>query len=248
MRSLRPALVPFLAFSLIACAGDPAPGPLPITPPGQSAALAGEARISVETYPDPEAAQRAFGFDAAASGILPIQVVVDNRGMESLRVEADQTFLQDAEGRLWPLLDPQTTRKRAARGLSTRETLSQGAETGAWGAVGGAVLGAALALVTGDSVVTGAGKGAALGGGGGLVLGGVKGAADDAPERRLAYQLRDRSLLHKRMRPGALSHGVLFFPAEIPSARALILQFRESGSDAARRVLIPLTYPAAATP
>ena len=48
--------------------------------------------------------KEAFGFDIHKAGILPIQVVFDNKGPNQFEVNGDQTFLEDGEGNLWPIL------------------------------------------------------------------------------------------------------------------------------------------------
>jgi hypothetical protein len=66
---------------------------------------AGGADIAAKSYDDPTEASQAFGYDMRGSGILPVQVIFDNKGNHSLEIVPGQTFLVDNANNLWPVLD-----------------------------------------------------------------------------------------------------------------------------------------------
>ena len=79
---------------------------------------AGGADIAAKAYDDPNEAGQAFGYDMRGSGILPVQVVIDNRGTHPLEIVPGQTFLVDtannyvADPRCKPGLRPHTKEDR----------------------------------------------------------------------------------------------------------------------------------------
>ncbi|MBW1759186.1 MAG: glycine zipper family protein, partial [Deltaproteobacteria bacterium] len=60
--------------------------------------------LAAKAFADIDEAKDAFGFDIRSAGMLPVQVVFDNRGIHSLEINAQQTFLEDTQGNLWPIL------------------------------------------------------------------------------------------------------------------------------------------------
>ena len=79
--------------------------PFKLPPAYPSFARAGGAGIAAKAYDDPNEAAKAFGYDMRGSGILPVEIIFDNKGNHSLAIVPGQTFLVDTANNLWPVLD-----------------------------------------------------------------------------------------------------------------------------------------------
>ncbi|MBW1990276.1 MAG: hypothetical protein JRI97_12145 [Deltaproteobacteria bacterium] len=198
------------------------------------------ATIAAVAFDDPEKAREAFGFDVLAAGLLPVQVIFDNPGGQALKIEDAQTFLQDAEGNLWPILDEETAYDRATKYAETKEIFKQGAYSGFLGATAGALVGAAVGIVSGDSVARAAGQGAAVGAAAGATLGGASKVGGGEARRRIIRDLRKKSLDNHAVPARGLSFGFLFFPAEAQNARSLRLRLKEADTQNTHLLVFPL--------
>ena len=188
---------------------------------------AGGLTIGAEAYADRTAAKKAFGFDVKKAGLLPVQVVMDNRSGNTVQVVLDQTFLVDDNNRYWNLISNRAAVERVTKATQSGEIFAGAAKGAGWGAVTGAVLGAAFGVATGESVAEAAGKGAAVGAAGGAVYGGAKEGTDPKQSRTIDDDLWDKGLEGKNIPDQSLANGFLFFPAEAQSARELRLQMVE---------------------
>jgi hypothetical protein len=208
--------------------------PLPFKAPSaySNAQQVAGATLAAEAFADSKKAQDAFGFDVRGAGFLPVEVVFDNQGSHPLEINATQTFLEDAQGNLWPILDRNTAYERATKYSQTKEIFKEGAYHGFLGAAAGALIGAAVGIVTGENVAVAAGKGAAVGAAGGATLGGIKGYTSDEARHTITDDLRQKSLQNKPVEPRNIAYGFLFFPGEAPSARQLRLQLKETDTGA----------------
>ena len=184
--------------------------------------------VAAEAFADKKRAREAFGFDARGAGLLPVQVVFDHQGQKPVTINPGQSFLEDAEGNLWPVLEERFAYERVTKFAETHEMFREGAYRGAMGALAGAVVGAAVGVVTGDFGEA-VGKGAGVGAAAGAVLGGAKGATSDAENARATVMedFHAKSLENHSVAPGQIAFGYLFFPGEAPSARRLRLQLIE---------------------
>lgn len=188
-------------------------------------------QIGGRAFSDPETARAAFGFDIRRAGMLPVQVVFDNQSPNALVINPAQTFLEDDEGNLWPVLTERFAYERATKFAQTKKIFKEGAYSGFLGATAGTIIGAAIGVVSGGDVAQAAGKGAATGAAAGAVLGGASGAATSNEARQTVMgDLREKSLKNKTITPGNLSHGIIFFPGEAKSAKQLRLQLKEKES------------------
>lgn len=189
------------------------------------------AQIGGQAFADPEIARASFGFDIRSAGMLPVQVVFDNQSPNTLVINPAQTFLEDNQGNLWPVLTDRFAYERATKYAQTKKIFKEGAYSGFLGATAGTIIGAAIGVVNGGDVARAAGKGAAAGAAAGAVLGGASGAGTSNEARReIMGDLRDKSLENKAITPGNLSHGIIFFPGEAKSAKRLRLQLKEKKS------------------
>lgn len=227
----RKLAVFLVALALAACTRyeqKPLSFRLPSSYPNSAEAFG--ATIGVQAFDDPAKAKEAFGFDIVGAGVMPVQLVFDNQGAAPIEIVPSQTFLADAQGNLWNILEQTMAYDRISKKTELGEIAPQGAKGAMLGAVGGAIVGAAIGIVTGGNVLEGVGKGAAVGGAGGAVLGGTKGVSDPTASRSIGEDLRKRSLENKPIPPQGISQGVLFFPAEASKARQLRLQLRDGRS------------------
>jgi hypothetical protein len=232
MRTRTLAVLASFAFLFFACTAYKTQY-VGFRPPADypNSVIAAGVNIGAEAFAEQAAAREAFGFDIKGAGLLPVQVVMDNRSGGEVEVIADQTFLVDNNNRYWNLIANRAAVKRVTDATQTGAILGGAGKGAAWGAATGAVLGAAFGVLTGESVAEAAGKGAAVGAAGGAVYGGAKAGTDTDRHRTIADDIRDKGLEGKLIPAQGLANGFLFFPAEAQSARELRLQihFIQSG-------------------
>jgi hypothetical protein len=200
----------------------------------------GGARIGGEAFVDPAAAKAAFGFDVRSAGMLPVQLVFDNQGTHALEINPAQTFLEDRQGNLWPILTDKFAYERATKYAQTHQIFKKGAYAGFLGAAAGTIIGAAIGVVSGEDVARTAGEGAAVGAAAGTVMGGASGYASNDARSAVVHDLRDKSLENKAVAPGDLSHGIIFFPGEATSAKQLRLQLKEQDTGKVHTIWLAL--------
>lgn len=189
------------------------------------------ATIGAMAYADPKAAAQAFGFDVIDAGLLPVQVVFDHRGESALTINPAQTFLENEEGKLWPVLNDRFAYERVTHHAQTKQIFREGTYGAFLGGVAGALVGAAVGVVSGEDVGRTAAKGAAAGAAGGGVVGGGAGAAkSDQARRAVMDDFNDKSLRNRPIKPGDLAYGFVFFPAEAATAKSLRLQLIDQAS------------------
>jgi hypothetical protein len=243
MRNRIEALFVSIALVLVnACGTTYKAKPLPFRAPssyGNSVEVGG-AQVAAQAYADPKNAREAFGFDIRGAGMLPVQVIFDNQGPHSLKIIPEQTFLQDEQGNLWPVLQDQMAYERATRYSQTKNIFKEGAYAGFLGATAGAIIGAAVGIVTGQGVGSALGKGAAVGAAAGATLGGAKGYASDEAPRAIINDLNQKSLENRPIKPASLAFGFIFFPGEAPSAKLLRLQLQEVDTGKVYLIQFPL--------
>jgi uncharacterized protein YcfJ len=185
--------------------------------------------IAARSFTDKEEAKAAFGFDIRSAGILPVQVAFDNKSNHPLMIIADQTFLIDAEGNVWPILEQNLAYDRLARETELGRVVPEATKRGLLFGAAGAVIGAAIGIVTGTNVASAAGKGAAVGAAAGVVSGGAQATMDPSDvHAKIKEDLQTRSLQYRAVRPGELAHGFIFYPGEAKTAKVLRLQIRET--------------------
>ncbi len=213
-------------FIFASCSSTYKAKPLPFKTPtayGNATVVSG-ATVAAKAYDDPAEAKEVFGFDAIKAGMLPVQIIFDNQGSSTLEVDTTQTFLEDVEGNLWPILSKNIAYERATKYAKTKETFKEGAYGGFLGAAGGALIGAAVGIVSGENVAAEAGKGAAAGAAAGSVIGGTSGYTSNKASKSIMDDLKQKSLQTSDIGPKSLSYGVIFFPGESKAAKRLRLK------------------------
>ncbi len=182
----------------------------------------------------------AFGFDVIDAGLLPMQVVLDHRGESPLAINPAQTFLENEEGKLWPVLNYRFAYERATHHAQTKRIFREGAYGAFLGGVAGVLVGAAVGAVSGEDVGRTAGKGAA---GGGVLGGGAGVARSDQARREVMDDFNDKSMRNRAIKPGDLAYGFIFFPAEARTAKSLRLQLVDQASKQPHTVTFRLSPP-----
>jgi hypothetical protein len=189
----------------------------------------GGVSIGGEAYVDKETAKEAFGFDIRDTGLLPVQLVMNNASGKTVQLVSDQIFLIDSQGNYWQVVPNNIAISRIEKSTQLA-AVGKASGTGAlWGAAGGAILGAAIGIVSGQNVGSSMGKGAVIGGASGAVLGGGKEMASPNQDRQASIinDIRSKGLEGKTIPIDHLANGFLFFPGEAKTARYVKLQFRE---------------------
>lgn len=182
-------------------------------------------QVGGEAYADRAGGEEVFGFDIIKAGILPVQVVIDNKSGDAVEVVTGQTFLIDDTNRYWKLLSARDAVDRVQRATEAGWITSGAGRGAAWGAAAGALLGLAIGIASGHDIGGAIIKGGVLGGAGGAVIGG---SSKSGEKRKLEYQivddLREKGLEGKQLGRDALASGFIFFPAEAKTAKELRLQ------------------------
>jgi len=196
------------------------------------------ASIAAESFNDSQQAGDAFGFDILGAGVLPVQIIFDNRGPHALEIQPERTWLVDRDNNLWPVLDANLAYDRIAEKTKLGEVAPKAATTGLLGAAGGAIIGAAVGIVTGENVASAAGKGAAIGGAAGTVMGGVGAITDQEVRHRIGEDLHNRNLERKPVYSGDIAHGFIFFPGEAKGTMELRLGLRETDTGTVHSLIL----------
>jgi hypothetical protein len=196
--------------------------------------------FGAEAFVNPELAQNAFGFDIVGAGLLPVQLVMDNKSGVNLQIMQAQTFLVDDANGNWNVVPNNIAVSRLEKSTQLA-AIGAGAVKGAFlGAAGGALLGTAIGAATGRNVGSAAGSGAAIGGAGGAIVGGAHGGTSSERVVTIINDIRAKGLEGKVIPPDALTSGFIFFPSEATSAKELRLQYRESETGMIQTVILNL--------
>lgn len=238
---MKRLLLQIVLITIIGCSTY-RPGPVPIKSPDSlpGSMEIGKLKMGVKIFYEKKEAEDAFGFDIIEAGILPVEVVFDNRWDHEYDINPEQTFLKDKKGNLWPLLDKATAYERATRYARTKEVFKEGAYHGFLGATAGAVIGAAIAVLTGENVLKTAGKGAVSGSALGGTLGGAKEYSSGELSKKIGNDLRRKSLQEKLIKPNAISYGFLFFPGEAKAPSGLRIHLTDLKTQKVYIIEIPL--------
>ncbi|MCM2359663.1 MAG: glycine zipper family protein [Geobacteraceae bacterium] len=197
--------------------------------------------LGAEAYAVKDDAEKAFGFDIKGAGLLPVQLVLDNRSGRNLELVPGQTFLVDNEGRYWNVVPNHVAIDRLEKSTQLASFFGKGAGKGALlGATGGAILGAAIGIVSGRNVGEAIGKGAVIGGAGGAIIGGAQEGTSGEREHTIIDDIRAKGLEGKVIPREHLANGFIFFPGEADSARELRLQYREKETGKLQSVVLRL--------
>ncbi|MBC7963479.1 MAG: glycine zipper family protein [Steroidobacteraceae bacterium] len=197
--------------------------------------------VGAEPFADKKQAEEAFGFDIRAAGVLPVQIVMDNRSGQGVEVVTGQTFLVDGSNRYWKLLSNREAAERVQKATDAGAIAGGAGKGAAWGAAAGAILGLALGIVSGRNAGVSAVKGGVLGGAGGAVIGGASKAGDDHQrDYNIVDDVRDKGMEGKVMASDNLASGFIFFPGEAESVKDLRLQIKYRNSGVVKTIILRL--------
>lgn len=184
--------------------------------------------IAAKAYDDAKEAKSAFGFDIIGAGILPVQIIFDNKGEHPLEIVSDRTFLVDAEDKLWPIIDANMAYDRIEKKTELGNVAPEGGKAGLLAGTAGAIIGAAIGIVSGHNVGDAALKGAAVGAAAGLTIGGAQGLSNEDVQGQIREDLTKRTLERRAVQSKEIAHGFIFFPGELKKAKELRLQIKEA--------------------
>jgi len=197
--------------------------------------------VGGEAFHEQIKAKETFGFDIRGTGVLPVQVVIDNRSGQGVEIVSGQTILVDTNNGYWKILSNSEAVERVERGTQGGAVAGGAGKGAAYGAAAGALLGLAVGIVSGRGVGEAAVKGGVLGGAGGAVIGGASGSeADRGRGFRIAEDLREKGVEGKVIPNGSLASGFIYFPGEAPSVRELRLQVRFRGTGTVETLFLKL--------
>jgi len=240
-RSIVFAFIPFLIFFMTSCQSyqtQIVPFKLPSAYPNM--VNVSGADVAVRVFEDRKDAENVFGFDILGAGVVPVQLIFDNKGQHQLIIIPNQTFLVDVDNNLWPVLDSKLAYERIYSKTKYGPTVSEGAKGAVLGGLAGSALGAAIGIITGQNVFNTAGKGAAAGAAAGMTIGGAKGLSDEESQDRIRQDLHTRSLKNKPIKQGEVGHGFIFFPGESKKPKELRIQIKEEDTGIVRQVTFKL--------
>lgn len=187
--------------------------------------------VGCEAFIDTKRAEDTFGFDIRSTGVLPVQVVIDNRSGQGIEIVPGQTFLVDLANAYWKILSNGEAVNRVESGTEGGAIAGGAGKGAAYGAAAGALLGLAIGVISGHGVAEAAVKGGVMGGASGAVLGGASGGNNDRGRGlRIAEDIREKGIEGKVIPDGSLASGFIYFPGEAATVRELRLQVRFRGS------------------
>jgi len=188
-------------------------------------------RVGGEAFTDEKRAEEVFGFNIRGAGVLPVQVVMENKSGQGVEIVSGQTFLVDATNGYWKILSNREAADRVEKATQSGAIGSGAAKGAGYGAAAGALLGLAIGIVSGRDVASSTVKGGVLGAAGGAVIGGAsKADSDRGRDFRIAEDMREKGIEGKIVPVESLASGFIYFPGEAASARELRLQVRYRGT------------------
>jgi len=244
MNKIRKSIsIVFLCFIVVAFAAcqsyqrQVVPFKMPAAYPNATGAAG--AIIASKTF-DSQEAKGVFGFDIVDAGVIPVQVLFDNKGNHQIEIIPDQTFLTDSDDNLWPILESSLAYDRIAKKTELGRVAPEATKFGALAGIAGAMIGAAIGVVTGTNVGEAVLSGAAVGGAAGATMGGAKGLLEPDVKEKIRHDLQKRSLENKTINPGDLAYSFIFFPGESAKPVELRLKLKEKDTGAFHTVIMKL--------
>lgn len=204
-------ILPLLLFAVtIGCAPPLRTSVAPFRPPESlpNSKKVWDLVVAADVIDTPEKSTRIFGTDLAAAEILPVHLIVSNKGSEEYEVDAAQIF-GVSKGEYYPAYNLSQAAQRV-RESSIGTTVAAQAAVGALAmAAAGAAAGAGIGHAAGDAG-RGAAAGAAIGGGTGALAGAGAGASDSYTHR-FRHELAVQDFGAKNIFAGDLYRGFIYF-------------------------------------
>jgi len=200
----------FAAVCFVGCAAPLRTSVAPFRPPESmpNAKTVGSLVVAADIIDTEDKSKRIFGTNLAAADILPIHLLVSNKGTDEFEIDSSQIFAV-SQGEYFPAY----TLSQAA--LRVRES-SIGTTVAAQAALGALVLGAAGAAAgagigrAAGNTGAGAAAGAAVGSTSGAVAGAAAGASDSYTNR-FRHELAVQDFGARNIFPGDLQRGFIYF-------------------------------------
>ncbi|MBI3325183.1 MAG: hypothetical protein HYZ81_00560 [Nitrospinae bacterium] len=192
--------------------------------------------IAADVLDTPEKSERVFGTDLAAADVLPVQLIVKNRGSQEYEIDAAQIY-----GVFSRECYPAFNLAQAAQRIRESSIGTTVATQAALGALAGAAAGAAIGAAAGGAVGDagrGAASGAAIGGAVGATSGAAVGASDSHTQR-FRHELAVQDFGDRVIFPGDLKQGFLYLKyAPYTALRLKVMNITERKT---QEVELPLT-------
>ena len=187
--------------------------------------------VGAESFADKKNAEKAFGFDVRAAGLLPVQVVINNKSGQGVDVVSGQTFLIDGSNRYWKLLTHREAVDKVKKAAEAGIITSVAGKGASWSSVASALMGPAIRVVSARDAASVMVK-SDVSNSGGDVAGGVGKAVDDTQrEVKIAEDIREKGVEGKILSAESLASGFMFFPGEVSAVSEIRMQikFRDTG-------------------
>jgi hypothetical protein len=230
------SLVAMLFFA--GCAAPLRTSVAPFRPPGQlpNAQKVWQLVIAADVLDTPEKSARVFGTDLAAADILPVQLIIENKGHQEYEIDAAQIF-GAAAGEYYPAFNLSQAAQRVRESSIGTTVVGQAVLGALAGAAAGAAIGAAVGSAGGDSG-QGAAAGAAIGG----AVGGTSGAAAGASDRythQFRHELAAQDFGDRVIFSGDLHQGFIYL--QVQPYTVLRVKVTNISERTTRVVEIPVT-------
>ena len=202
-----------LLILLTGCAAPLRTSVAPFRPPGQmpNAQTVWKLVVAADALDTPEKSSRVFGTDLGAADILPVQLVVENRGSQEYEIDVAQIFgVTGSE--LYPAFNLTQAAKRVRESSIGTTVVGQAVLGALMLGAAGAAIGAGAGSVSGDAA-TGAAAGAAIGGAVGATAGAAEGASDRYTHQ-FRHELAAQDFGDRVVFPGDIQQGFIYFQVQ----------------------------------
>jgi len=157
-----------------------------------------------------ERSRAVFGTDMHTAGILPVQIIAQNKGSREFEVNAAQMFGMTPNGELTVAYTLRRSAERVRESSIGATAATQAAVGAIAGAAAGAAIGAAASGASGGDAGSGAAAGAAIGGAVGAGSGAAAGLSD-AITVQFKKELAAVAFEDRVVYPGDLQQGFIYF-------------------------------------
>ncbi len=164
--------------------------------------------IAANPLDTPDKSIRIFGTDLATADILPVQLIVLNKGTAEYEVDASQIF-GSFNGEFYPAFNLTQAAQRVRESSIGTTVAGQAAVSALLLAAAGAAAGAGIGSAAGNAGA-GAAAGAAVGGSAGALAGAAAGASDSYTHR-FRHELAVQDFGARNIYAGDMYQGFIYF-------------------------------------
>ena len=173
--------------------------------------------IGAELSEDPKQMEAIFGTDLHAAGILPLQLIIENKGTQTIEIVAGQTCLIDDDNRYWRPLSNQAAADRLER--AEHVAAAAPGKTARPAKMSEIIMEMAATLISRQSVQAPLIKQE-------LPAGAITQESGKQPAVEKTEKGREKGVDGRILTAGSLLRGYLYFPADINLARELRVQVK----------------------